>query len=124
MASVEPYPSPPASPKASNVDPVLRNALRYTISAKEYKTLHEYLVTRSPKALQKRAPTPAKVKSILATGDDHYAATIRASLRVLIASQTGLQIWDLITTQLWGRGKKQTYGRRVTLADEAPANTI
>ncbi|KAL8659656.1 MAG: hypothetical protein Q9202_007009 [Teloschistes flavicans] len=113
MASVEPYPSPPASPKASNVDPVLRNALRYTISAKEYKILHEYLVTRSPKALQKRTPTPAKVKSILATGDDHHAATIRASLRVLIASQTGLQIWDLITTQLWG--KKQTNKSKLSI---------
>ncbi|KAL9589471.1 MAG: hypothetical protein Q9203_001735 [Teloschistes exilis] len=107
MASVEPYPSPPASPKAPDVDPVLRNALRYTISAKEYKTLHEYLIIRS-KALRDRAPPPARVSSILTTSDDHHAATIRASLRVFIASQTGLQIWDLITTQLWGRGKAQT----------------
>ncbi|KAL8687760.1 MAG: hypothetical protein Q9218_006158 [Villophora microphyllina] len=111
MASAEPHPSPPAIPKASKVDPVLRNALRYTITAKEYKTLHEYLITRSPQALRKRAPPPARARSILPTNDDHHEATIRASLRVFVASQTGLQLWDLITTQLWGRGKTQKYGQ-------------
>lgn len=104
MAS-EPYPSPPPSPKSSKIDPVLRNALRYTISAKEYKTLHEYLITRSPQALRKRAPPPAKVDSLTRADDDYNAAAIRASLRVFIASQTGLQIWDLITTHILARGK-------------------
>ncbi|KAL8925419.1 MAG: hypothetical protein Q9208_003511 [Pyrenodesmia sp. 3 TL-2023] len=104
MASTEPYHSPPSSPKASKVDPVLRNALRYTISAKEYKTLHEYLVTRSPTGLRKRAPPPAKVDALSRASDDRNAAAIRASLRVFIASQIGLQIWDLITTRLLARG--------------------
>ncbi|KAL8897574.1 MAG: hypothetical protein Q9207_007146 [Kuettlingeria erythrocarpa] len=104
MASTEPYPSsPPSIAKTSKLDPVLRNALRYTISAKEYKTLHEYLITRSPAALRKRAPPPAKVESSSRAGDDANAAAIRASLRVFIASQTGLQIWDLITTRLLAR---------------------
>ncbi|KAL8938886.1 MAG: hypothetical protein Q9216_003650 [Gyalolechia sp. 2 TL-2023] len=104
MAS-EPYPSPPPSPDVTKIDPVLRNALRYTISAKEYKTLHEYLITRSPQALRKRAPPPAKADSIARVSDDHNAATVRASFRVFIASQTGLQIWDFITTRLFARGE-------------------
>ncbi|KAL8748754.1 MAG: hypothetical protein Q9184_007107, partial [Pyrenodesmia sp. 2 TL-2023] len=104
MASTEPYPSPSSSPKTSKVDPVLRNALRYTISAKEYKTLHEYLVTRSPAALRKCAPPPAKVNALSRASDDRNAAAIRAALRVFIVSQTGLQIWDLITTRLLARG--------------------
>ncbi|KAL8766244.1 MAG: hypothetical protein Q9209_006932 [Squamulea sp. 1 TL-2023] len=102
-----PYPSPPPSPVPSQVDPILRNVLRYTISAKEYKTLHDYLITRSPSALQKRAPPPSRVDSLTRTGNDYNEAAIRASLRVFIASQTGLQVWDLISTRLFNRGKPQ-----------------
>ena len=40
----------------SAVDPILRNALRYTISAREYSLLHKYVISRS-RALKKRAPT-------------------------------------------------------------------
>ncbi|CAL8581278.1 hypothetical protein XPA_006978 [Xanthoria parietina] len=105
MASAEPYPSPPPSPVPSRVDPILRNVLRYTVSAKEYKTLHDYLITRSPPAVRKRAPPPARVNSIARASDEHNAAAIRASLRVFIASQTGLQIWDQLTARIFGRGK-------------------
>ncbi|KAL8913935.1 MAG: hypothetical protein Q9171_001320 [Xanthocarpia ochracea] len=107
MASAKPYPSPPPSPVPSRVDPILRNVLRYTISAREYKTLHDYLITRSPPALRKRAPPPAQVDSIARASDNANAAAIRASLRVFIASQTGLQIWDLITTRIFDRGRPQ-----------------
>ena len=104
MASAELYPSPPPSPVPSRADPILRNVLRYTVSAKEYKALHDYLITRSPPAVRRRAPPPAQVKSIAGASDEHNAAAIRASLRVFIASQTGLQIWDLITARLFRRG--------------------
>ncbi len=109
MASAEPYPSPPPSPVPSRVDPILRNVLRYTVSAKEYKTLHDYLITRSPPAVRKRAPPPARVNSIARASDEHNAAAIRASLRVFIASQTGLQIWDQLTARIFGRGKPPKY---------------
>ncbi|KAL8992778.1 MAG: hypothetical protein Q9169_006847 [Polycauliona sp. 2 TL-2023] len=104
MASAEPYPSPPPSPKPSRVDPVLRNVLHYTVSAKEYKTLHDYLITRSPAALRKRAPLPTQLNPNARASDEYNAAAIRASFRVLIASQAGLQLWDLITARLFGRG--------------------
>lgn len=107
MSSAEAYPSPPPGPEASKVDPILRNALRYTISAKEYKILHEYLITRSPRAFRKRAPPPARVDSITGPRNDHNAAAIRASLRVFIASQTVLQAWDLIRTRFLTSGKTQ-----------------
>jgi hypothetical protein len=48
----------------STADPVLRNALRYTISAREYATLHKYVISRS-RALKKRAPTVEKVQRII-----------------------------------------------------------
>lgn len=48
----------------STTDPILRNALRYTISAREYALLHKYVISRS-RALKKRAPTVDTVQSII-----------------------------------------------------------
>ncbi|KAK4034856.1 hypothetical protein C8A01DRAFT_18404 [Parachaetomium inaequale] len=48
----------------STTDPILRNALRYTISAREYATLHKYVISRS-RALKKRAPTVDAVQRIM-----------------------------------------------------------
>ncbi|KAI2636816.1 hypothetical protein GGS21DRAFT_513380 [Xylaria nigripes] len=62
---VVPQPSAASSsnPKSA-VDPVLRNALRYTISAREYETLHKYVISRS-RLLQKRAPTVSTVEKYI-----------------------------------------------------------
>ena len=103
MSPQDPYPSPPSSPP--KIDPILRNALRYTISAKEYKTLHQYLISRTPPAVQKRAPQPPRYASIVQTNNDFNTAAIRASLRVFVASQAGLKIWDLLSTSILGRGR-------------------
>ena len=95
----------PSPPSTASVDPVLRNTLRYTLSAKEYKTLHEYLISRSPRAVRRKALQPAKYNAIVQSKDEFNAAAIRASLRIFVATQTGLTIWDLITSSLFGRGK-------------------
>ncbi len=107
MAPEESYSSPPPSPAKSKIDPILRNALRYTISAKEYKTLHQYLITRSPPAVRRRAPPPLNYTFLLETEDDYNGAAIRASLRVFIAAQTSLKLWELIKTSLLARGRPQ-----------------
>ena len=99
--------SSPSSPKSAKIDPVLRNTLRYTLSAKEYETLHEYLISRSPKAVRRKAPQPPRYSAIVRSRDDFNAAAIRASLRVFVATQTGLKIWELITTAFLARGKPQ-----------------
>lgn len=106
MASGGAYPSPPPSPPrgGAKVDPIVRNALRYTLSEKEYKTLHQYLITRSPPAVRKRAPQPPRYNAIVQSKDDYNAAATRASLRLFVASQAGLKIWDLFNTRILGRG--------------------
>lgn len=53
--------SPPTS---SAADPILRNALRYTISAREYALLHRYIISRS-RLLKRRAPTVDTVQRIM-----------------------------------------------------------
>ncbi|KAK4175082.1 hypothetical protein QBC36DRAFT_355586 [Triangularia setosa] len=49
---------------SSKSDPILRNALRYTISAREYSLLHKYVISKS-RALKRRAPTVEKVRNIM-----------------------------------------------------------
>jgi len=87
------------------IDPVLRNAIRYTISAKEYQTLHEYLLKKSPKIVRNRAPQPSRYDAAIKHKDDYNAAAVRASLRVFLAAQTGLKLWDIITAQMASRGR-------------------
>ncbi|KAM7221786.1 hypothetical protein V8F06_002779 [Rhypophila decipiens] len=45
-------------------DPIVRNALRYTISAREYALLHKYVISKS-RALKKRAPTVDSVTKMM-----------------------------------------------------------
>lgn len=85
-----PLPTPPPSPMASSssgstnpatsrgggggisakqtTDPILRNTLRYTISAREYAVLHRYVLSRS-RQLKKRVPTVETVNRIMNSGD-------------------------------------------------------
>lgn len=104
-ASCDPPSSTPKSALSSKkVDPVLRNALRYTVSARDYQHLHQYLISRSS-TLRKRAPTVARFESIVRSEHDFNPAAVRASLRVFLASQAGLKLWDLISTRLFARGQ-------------------
>lgn len=109
MAAKDSYPSPPPSPAQVKFDPVLRNTLRYTISAKEYEILHKYLLTRSPIIVRKRVLQPKSYNVLVQSKDEYNAAAIRASIRVFVGSWTGLKIWELITTNVLARGKPRRY---------------
>jgi hypothetical protein len=95
-----PQPSPSGKPRT--VDPVLRNALRYTISAKEYELLHQYLLSRAP-AVKKRTIHPKQFDAISKGPDDYNVAAIRASLRLGIVTFSGLKAWELINTKILSR---------------------
>ncbi|KAF7949309.1 uncharacterized protein EAE97_002818 [Botrytis byssoidea] len=90
----------------STADPILRNAIRYTISAKEYETLHKYIISRS-KVLKRNAPTVTKVEKLVERPgrDDYNAAAVRGSLRLFLATNAGLKIYSLITEKFMGAGK-------------------
>ena len=90
--------SAPASD--SKLDPVLRNAIRYTVSVEEYDALHRFLRQRTPKALHGRTPKPSQYSDAVSGRDDYNAAAIRASLRLFCVAQTGLKLWDVISTKV------------------------
>lgn len=124
-ASPAPSPRPAAgsgpsrAPPSRNgvTDPVLRNTLRYTISAKEYATLHKYVLSRS-RILKRAAPSVSAVERIVegdkakqssagpgAGGravDDYNARAVRHSLRVFIGTAMAMKGWSLISTKLLG----------------------
>jgi hypothetical protein len=81
----------------STADPILRNALRYTISAKEYETLHKYIISRS-KVLKRNAPTVGRIEKLVERPgrDDYNSSAVRASLRVFVATAAALKAWELV----------------------------
>ncbi|RKF73036.1 hypothetical protein GcM3_095017 [Golovinomyces cichoracearum] len=104
----------------STADPILRNALRYTISSKEYEALHKYVLSRS-RTVRRRVPpvnvfeqlvgstrpeggndrlhgqpTGDKEVSWLVYRDDNNAAMIRESLRVFVGATLGLKLWSIL----------------------------
>ncbi|KAG6027687.1 hypothetical protein E4U19_001906 [Claviceps sp. Clav32 group G5] len=105
------------------VDPVLRNTIRYTVSAREYAALHKCILSRS-RTLRRAAPTPAAVDKALqprrdaghdksnsnsnntststSNGDDYNARAIRHALRVFLVSLAGSKAWDVVARKLAG----------------------
>ncbi len=95
----------------ATADPIMRNALRYTISAKEYETLHKYIISRS-KVLKRNAPTVARVEKLVESrgaggraGDDYNAAAIRASLRLFVTTSAALRLWTVIKQRFLGAAR-------------------
>lgn len=94
-----------ASSNGQPIDPLTRNALRYSLSPREYKLLHKYLIAKAP-VVKKRAPPPHKYEKSVKDTNDYNAAAIRASLRVFGTTLAGLKLWDLITVKVLSRGKE------------------
>lgn len=108
----QPQPPPPPPPARSSpaaatatLDPVLRNTLRYTISAREYSVLHKYIISRS-RLLRRSAPGPASVDKALAPArgaDDHNAKAARHALRVFAVTWLGVKGWDAVARRVGGK---------------------
>jgi len=77
----------------------VRNALRYTVSAKEYKILHEYLLSRTP-AVEKHTPPPKRYEAIVESENDYNESSVRVALRVLITGYAGLKGWEFVSRKI------------------------
>lgn len=88
------------------MDPLTRTALRYTMSNREYAYLHQYLISRAPKRVQKQTPSPPRYEKITASGTesgDYNAAALRSAVRVFIGTYVGMKAYDTVTTQIAAR---------------------
>ncbi|EGY18573.1 hypothetical protein VD0002_g9952 [Verticillium dahliae] len=129
MTSAAPGPSrPPNAPRTltpkSVSDPVLRNALRYTISAREYATLHKYVISRS-RVLRRTAPSVATVEKMVdgdkagrrsshavPPSDGYNTRAIRDALRLFVGTAAGMKTYDVLM--------KRVLGQRDTNAKKQP----
>jgi hypothetical protein len=117
MSSGASQPTPGPS-KSQTIDPILRNALRYTISAKEYELLHQYLLSRAP-VVKKRTIHPKRYDAIVKGPDDYNVAAFRAALRLGIVTFSGLKAWEVISTRLLSPGTAKRCGMCLTTIKEA-----
>lgn len=86
----------------AEADPVTRNALRYTVSAREYELLHQYLIRKAP-ILGKRAPSPQCQATSNKDLEDYNATTIRLSSRLFLTTYSALQAWDFMSNRIFKR---------------------
>lgn len=128
-----------AQSASSFADPVLRNAIRYTVSAREYESLHKYVLSRS-RLLRKRAPTVGAVEKYMngasddgargkgkgrATSSDSSSApsspkgadtynvrAVRHALRLFITTGLGMKLYNVIVARLKGQ-KEYVFPARV-----------
>lgn len=93
-------------PPDDAVHPLLRNALRVSLSAKEYKVLHERILKQL--SIEHRLPTPSRYEAIVqtTTTNKHNVAAIRASLRVFAAVTGGLSLVEFVTSRIKKEGSK------------------
>lgn len=88
-----------------HIHPVVRNALRISLSAKEYKTLHQLVSQRAP-SFQSKLPSPSKYEAIVRSKNRHNEAAFRTSVRVFLASGALLKLVDLVARRIRGEGSR------------------
>ncbi|KAG5301730.1 hypothetical protein I7I48_01839 [Histoplasma ohiense] len=92
---------PLGSPKPPH--PIICNALRISLSASEYKSLHEKLIKWLPPGVQDRILEPAAFREVAKSQNKYNEAALRASLRVLLATGAGMKLFVYISQKLASR---------------------
>ncbi|EJT82124.1 hypothetical protein GGTG_02098 [Gaeumannomyces tritici R3-111a-1] len=113
---------PPAASRAVS-DPILRNALRYTVSAREYATLHKYILSRS-RVLKRNAPSVETVARIV-NGDAGARPAVSSTPGDGSgggATATGLEPASGGGRAGRGKGKKQQQQQQDAAATPPPVN--
>lgn len=97
------------SPTRKPLDPIARTALRYTISPREYELLHQYLISRAPRPVQRRAPEPKRFEKITSMQKDREdgvlstesnVVALRSAFRVFVAVYVGFKGYEVVMRKL------------------------
>ncbi|CAI7673457.1 hypothetical protein N7533_012065 [Penicillium manginii] len=103
MSSSEATPAVPGdSPaKAPAIHPILQNALRITLSAKEYRALHGIAAKRAPNVKAKLI-SPSSFDVMAQSKNRHSEAALRASLRLFVGSGLVLKLLEAVMSRVRG----------------------
>ncbi|KAL4987283.1 hypothetical protein BDW68DRAFT_111169 [Aspergillus falconensis] len=89
---------PPAPQPDPGVNPVVRNALAVSLSAKEYKALHDH--AQLYPSIQSKLPSPARFEAITRSKNKYNEAAVRSALRVFLGSGALLKIFKFIAGRI------------------------
>ncbi|KAL1956463.1 hypothetical protein VTO42DRAFT_7261 [Malbranchea cinnamomea] len=95
--------SPSAGRGDPHVHPIIRNALRISLTESEYRLLHKHLIERLPPSIQKRTYSPLEFETAVRSPDRYNEAAIRASLRVFLATAGGMKLVEVIAKRINAR---------------------
>ncbi|KAJ5666233.1 uncharacterized protein N7477_008681 [Penicillium maclennaniae] len=105
MSTPDALPGPSAPGQTATVHPIVRNALRISLSVKEYQTLHEVAVKRAP-SLKDKLPSPSHYESMANPKNRHTEAALRTSLRVLVGSSVAMKLVEVVMKRIRGDTKQ------------------
>jgi hypothetical protein len=91
----------PGAGDAPDVHPVVRTALRISLSTKEYRALHGLLGKRAP-GVQKKLVSPSHYDAIVHSKNRRNEAAVRASLRVFVGTGAALKLVETIISRIRG----------------------
>ncbi|KAL4910437.1 hypothetical protein BDW74DRAFT_51891 [Aspergillus multicolor] len=88
----------PASQPDPGVNPIVRNALAVSVSAKEYRFLHER--AQQYPSIHGRLISPEKFEAITRSKNKYNEAAVRAALRVFLGSGLSLKLLEFIAGRI------------------------
>lgn len=100
--STAPAPDPP------DIHPVVRTALRISLSAKEYRALHGLVGQRAP-GVQRKLISPSHYDAIVHSKNRRNEAAVRASLRVFVGTGAALKLVETIISRIRGTAEQSVY---------------
>jgi hypothetical protein len=101
-------PSTAPAPDAPDVHPVVRTALRISLSAKEYRALHGLVGKRAP-GVQRKLISPSQYDAIAHSKNRRNEAAVRASLRVFVGTGAALKLVETIISRIRGTTEQSVY---------------
>jgi hypothetical protein len=101
-------PSTAPAPDAPDVHPVVRTALRISLSGKEYRALHGLVGQRAP-GVQRKLISPSHYDAIVHSKNRRNEAAVRASLRVFVGTGAALKLVETIISRIRGTTEQSVY---------------
>ncbi|KAJ6108514.1 hypothetical protein N7523_009837 [Penicillium sp. IBT 18751x] len=105
MSTPDASSGPSAPGQTATVHPIVRNALRISLSVKEYQALHNVAVKRVP-SLKDKLPSPSHYESMANPKNRHTEAALRTSLRVFVGSGVAMKLVEVVMKRIRGDTKQ------------------
>lgn len=94
-------PGPPTPGETATIHPIVRNALRISLSVKEYRTLHDVAVKRAP-SLKDKLPSPSHYENMANPKNRHTEAAFRTSMRLFVGSGIAMKLVEVVMKRVRG----------------------